>query len=85
MSEPTITLKPEPDGMGYLYGTLNLPDGTTMRLDVLPPAPAWRGTIQPAEIDPTQWIIYAEGEEVARVARQQDIIAILQQRFAGNG
>ena len=72
-AKPVLELKPEPDGMGYLYGRLLLPDGDSRRVDVLPPRPSWRGQNEPSGLDPKQWIIYVDGEEIARVERCEEI------------
>ncbi len=72
-AKPVLDLRPEPDCMGYLYGRLLLPDGDSRRVDVLPPRPFWRGQNEPSGLDPTQWIIYVDGEEIARVERREEI------------
>ena len=79
----TFTLKPEPDGLGYHYGSFTDDAGNVTRVDILPPASEWRGNMKPAQhLDPTQWIVYADGEEIARVARREEIAVILPQRLA---
>jgi hypothetical protein len=69
----TFALKPMPDGFGYIYGIHTADDGTTTRVDILPPLSDWRGDIKPGQIDPVQWILYADGVEIARVSRRDDI------------
>ncbi len=70
-----LTLKPEPDGLGYIYGTLIDDDGEVYRVNVLPPAPQWRGDLKPGDglPHPTDWIVYLDGDEIARVSRREDI------------
>lgn len=72
-AKPVLDLKPEPDGMGYLYGRLLLPDGDSRRVDILPPRPFWRGQNEPSGLEPRQWIIYVDGDEIARVERGEEI------------
>ena len=83
-AKPIVELKPEPDGMGYLYGRLLLPNGDSRRLDVLPPRPFWRGQAAPDGIHPTQWIIYVDGEEIARVERREQISELAFDRLLAN-
>ena len=73
----TFKLKSQPDGFGYLYGIHTADDGTTTRVDILPPLSQWRGDIKPSEIDPTHWIIYADGDEIGRAESCAAITTIL--------
>ena len=71
-----LILKPEQDGMGYFYGTYAGDDGSAVRVDVLPPHSHPRPVFvmnTPAEQHPTQWIVYANGQEIARVERREDL------------
>ena len=68
-----LELKPDPDGFDYRYGEAVTTDGKVYRVNILPPLTHWRGDIKPGEIDATQWIVYIDGDEVARVARREDI------------
>ena len=64
-----IALKPEPDGLGYRYGTATRADGATWRIDIIPPEPAWRGQIkQTGQFAPhaSDYVLYVDGQEVAR-------------------
>jgi hypothetical protein len=63
------------DGFGYFYGHV-IKDDVTYRVDVLPPASEWEGDIKPKEIHATDWIIYCNGEEIARATRREDIETI---------
>ena len=74
-----LMLKPEQDGMGYFYGTYEGDDGEHVRVDVLPPKSFPRPLFamgRPAEQDDTAWIVYANGHELARVTRREDVDAL---------
>ena len=63
-----LHLKTRPDGYGYIYGVWQ--DGEeTMRVDIMPPHMHWDGDIMMPDRPPheTDWVVYADGEEVARV------------------
>ncbi len=34
---------------------------------------AWHGDLKPSQIDATQYTVYANGDEVARVMRREDV------------
>ena len=74
-----LVLKGAPDGFGYLYGQLIAADGTITRVDILPPASEWRGDMKPSNGLPhlTDWIVYADGEEIARVSRRENLVDVL--------
>lgn len=74
-----LELKPMPDGFGYLYGQVFTPDGNAIRVDILPPVAEWRGDIKPGPDTPhpTDWIVYANGDEIARVTRREDLQSAL--------
>jgi hypothetical protein len=77
-----LKLNPEPDGYGFLYGTLS--DGDeTHRVDVLPPVTHWCGHIKLPNYEPhaTDWIVYVNGEEIAHVSRREDLGAMVRQRL----
>ena len=63
-----ITLNGRPDGFGFVYGTAALPDGSTSRLNVMPPRAHWKGdTVLPGfEPHATHWLFFIDGEEVCR-------------------
>jgi len=81
-----LELKPERDGLGYYYGQYVDDDGNSVRVDILPP----RSEAKPAYVfdnsaaDPTHWIVYADGEEIARIEWRDDleasVIAAIEQR-----
>jgi hypothetical protein len=78
-----LDLKPEPDGFGYIYGTLVADDGEVYRVNVLPPASEWRGDMRPGADLPhaSDWIVYLDGEEIARVSRREDIAPTVARRL----
>ena len=70
-----LDLKPEPDGYGYIYGQLYVGD---MRyyVNIMPPIREWRGQIKlEGDSTPhtTDWVIFVNGEEFARVRKRDDI------------
>ncbi len=70
-----LILKPEPDGSGFIYGTFELGD-ELYRVDIMPPDHAWRGDFKPtgdSAPHATDWVVYLDGEERARVRRREDI------------
>jgi hypothetical protein len=71
----TLTMKPEQDGMGYFYGEYIGVDGTRVRVDVLPPRshPKPYFVMTTDQMHETDWIIYANGDEVARARRRDEI------------
>ncbi len=71
-----LKLSREQDGTGYYYGHYATADGGSVRIDVLPPAnePKPHFVVSlPKEQHATQWIVYADGEEIARVERRTDL------------
>ena len=80
----SLTLKPEPDGFGYLYGEYIDGSGQRFRVDVMPPKSHWRGDIMLTENPPheTDWVIYADGEELGRVRKADDLAGIIGERLA---
>lgn len=60
-----VELKPEPDGLGFFYGSYFDEHGRQFRLDVMPPRELWTGDVgEQAASD--SWIVYVNGEELAR-------------------
>lgn len=74
-TKPRLELKPEQDGMGYYYGTLDVGEDHVYRVDVLPPSsePRPHFVIANERMHPTDWIIYLDGEEIARVRKLEDV------------
>lgn len=68
-----LSLSREPDGLGYHYGQWTDDAGNSTRINVLPPRSLWRGDTMPAGISNLHFIIYADGEEIARVTGREDI------------
>ena len=64
-----VRLAPEPDGYGFISGKLWDEEGTIHDVNILPPAAEWRGQSRLAGFEPhaSDWILYLDGEEVARV------------------
>lgn len=79
-----LELKPEQDGMGFFYGTLDVGDDHVYRVDVLPPLSEPRPyfVMGNERMHTSDWIIYVDGEEIARVARRSDIEATVLERIA---
>ena len=70
-----LEIKPEPDGFGFLYGRLTTVDGDIFRVDIIPPVSEWRGDIKMKDLPPhpTDWVVFLDGEEIARVRRREDL------------
>ena len=63
-----LHLKTRPDGYGYIYGVWQ--DGEhSIRVDIMPPRALWDGDMMLPDRPPheTDWVVYADGEEIARV------------------
>lgn len=79
-----LSLKPEQDGMGYFYGKYTTDTGEVLRVDVLPPRshpkPHYVTAFPEGQHD-TDWIVYANGQEIARVARRDDLDGLDVQRL----
>lgn len=79
----SLNLSREPDEFGFYYGTASLGD-TFCRVNVMPPVASWTGGQKLAgyEPDPECWVVYADGEEIARVKRREDLAAVLQIKWS---
>jgi len=79
-------LRPEPDAYGFLYGEVVSERGETLRVDVMPPEAEWRGQVRLEGFEPhaTEWVVFVEGEEIARVSSQNEISGVVKSRFARN-
>lgn len=76
----TLNLRPEQDGMGYFYGEYVADDGARVRVDVLPPRSHQRPSFvmhSPAGQHEVDWIVYADGVEIARVRERGDLAAAI--------
>jgi hypothetical protein len=78
VSEVEIQLSSQPDGFGFFYGTARRGD-TVVQVNILPPEHLWAGSLMLEEHrpDPTHWQVFADGELIARIARQEDVGAAL--------
>jgi hypothetical protein len=78
VSNIEIQLSGKPDGFGFFYGTARRGD-TVVRVNVLPPAFLWQGDMQLDDHKPdaTHWQVFADGELIAKIARQEDVGAAL--------
>ena len=86
MTENTwrLVLNPEPDGFGFLYGRLEVADGTSHTVNVMPPIAEWRGDMKMDGAyapHPTDWVVYVDGEKIARVARRDDLASAIGRRL----
>ena len=72
-----LKLNERPDGYGFLYGTLTHGE-QSHNVNVLPPKPEWRGDVVLPGYEPhaTDWIVFLDGTEYARVRRRQDLDSI---------
>jgi hypothetical protein len=73
-----VDIKPRPDGYGYLYGEAVADNGERCRVDIMPPLPEWRGDTMLDGLGrphATDWVVYRDGEEIARVTRIEDLAA----------
>jgi hypothetical protein len=67
-----------PDGFGFYQGDARRGD-QVIRVNILPPAYLWQGDMQLDDHrpDPTHWKVYADGELIARIERQEEVAASL--------
>ena len=70
----TLDLKPMPDGYGFIYGEAYRGDDHHT-INVLPPERYWQGQFRLEGHEPheTDWVLYIDGEEVARVTENAGI------------
>jgi hypothetical protein len=80
MSEIEIKLSQRVDGFGFIRGEARKGD-TVVHVNMLPPEPLWTGSIMLEEHqpDPEMWLVFADGELIAKIARQEDVGAALAQ------
>jgi hypothetical protein len=78
MSEVDIRLSARPDGFGFISGEARLGD-QTIHICILPPEHLRQGDIAPDDVRPdtTHWQAFADGELIARIAREEDVGASL--------
>jgi hypothetical protein len=77
MSDIDIQLREQPDGYG-LSGTARRGDAV-VQVDILPPAYLWAGDfkLHDQKLDPRMWQVFAGGEPIARIEREEDVGAAL--------
>jgi hypothetical protein len=82
MSEIEVKLSQRVDGFGFIRGEARKGD-TVVHVNMLPPEPLWAGSIMLEEHqpDPKMWLVFADGELIAKIARQEDVGAALAQRL----
>ena len=77
-----LDLKPEQEGLGFFYGQYHQGDGRSLRVDVLPPKSfdhsIYVNASAKEDMHETDWIIYADGEEVARATKRSDVDGALE-------
>jgi hypothetical protein len=78
MNDVDIQLNDRPDGLGFFRGTARCGDGVVL-VNILPPEHLWAGCIMLEEHrpDPTHWSVFADGELIARIERQENVGAAL--------
>ncbi|MGD9670778.1 MAG: hypothetical protein AB7U75_17320 [Hyphomicrobiaceae bacterium] len=76
MAKIEIDLKARPDGYGFEYGVARR-GGRILNINVMPPQAHWDGDfeLEGYEPHPTDWVLYIEGEEVARLQERAGIEA----------
>ena len=74
-----LQLNTAPDGFGFIYGTLDIGEECPVFVNIMPPAEIWTGTTRMDSLPvPGQWVVHIDGDEIARVATQQEVYAALQ-------
>lgn len=83
MNKPKLTLKPMPDGLGFLYGELVCGDDV-YRVDIMPPEAEWCGDVRMKDHGPhpIDWVIYLNGKEIARVRARNDLETAISKALA---
>ena len=71
-----LDLNPVPDAYGFIYGQAHR-DTDYHNVNVLPPKHRWQGQFKLDGYEPheTDWILYVDGEEVARVQERASVEA----------
>lgn len=77
-----LKLSNRPDGYGFFYGTASL-GNELVNVSVMPPKDQWNGDMELEGYtpDPEQWILYADGNEIARVEAKTEIEEVLLPRL----
>lgn len=79
-----LKLSANPDGYGFHYGTVDV-DGRVHRVNVLPPIALWKGDMKLPNYEPHEadWIVFVNGDEIARVRRREELGERIEQRLLG--
>ena len=74
-----LELKSDQDGMGFWYGSCLDHEGKRRRVDILPPKsePRPHFVISHSLMHETDWIVYLDGEEIARLSRRDEAQAAI--------
>ena len=82
-----LKLNERPDGFAFLFGEYTTPKGERIRMDIMPPIAHWNGDLKMTELGPhaTDWVVYADGEEIARVREKDALDRAVDQRLAIGG
>ncbi|KUO56042.1 MAG: hypothetical protein APF80_12440 [Alphaproteobacteria bacterium BRH_c36] len=69
-----IELSSMPDGYGFIYGQAWRGE-QHFNINVLPPVSQWSGQMRLPNYEPhaTDWILYVDGEEIARVSEREAV------------
>ena len=79
-----LTMKPMPDGFGFVYGEYVDADGNHWRVNIMPPLPDWRGDMKmgpPYGPHATDWVVYLNDEEIARGRTRDELDRLISQRL----
>ena len=76
MADDTVKLdlNPVPDAWGFIYGQAHR-DTEYHNVNVMPPKRHWQGQFKLEGYEPhdSDWILYVDGEEVARVKERDSV------------
>jgi hypothetical protein len=75
----TLDINAVPDTYGFRYGSFTGSDGRTVSVSILPPKAHWSGDKVLSGYEPhsTDWIVYANGQEIFRVEQLEDVGPLL--------
>lgn len=76
MTETRVTIKDQPDEFGFIYGSVSSGEGgASMQFDIMPPEADWQGGQRLPGFEPhqTDWVVYVDGEVVARVRSLDEV------------
>jgi len=84
MTTRRLSLNARPDGFGYLYGTVRDDAGQSHDVNIMPPIAHWHGDLKLSgngAPHPTDWVVYLDGEEIARGRDRDDLKAAIIKRL----